>query len=469
MKTHPRSRLFVAFGAVALLFLGSTALATWFSYEIEERYESLSWNALPSIVRLTAGCDALRDLEATSDDYPDVDDDRRVALRKTIDQEWHALDGELEAYLEFPAYPGERELFESGVPAALRDVNTALGHLFAQVEAHQVEAARVTADREVGAAANRAARLLRAMVSFNATHARDDLERIAAVHRRASHRAMLLDGLALLGTVVVALWVLRRFRDHDALVADHSALLGQRAAELEMFGQRVAHDLLSPLSALTYCLGAFKKASESDPKLEEALSRARGCVSRAQGMVHGIFDFALAGGQPEPGAHTDLREVVDHVIEEVRTAEVAERVDVTIEPFETCQVACAPGVLTSVLSNLVRNAVKYMSDSALKRITVRVREKASSVCVEVEDTGPGIPRGLEHRIFEPYIRAEGVTQPGLGLGLATVKRLCEAYGGSVGVRSKVGQGSVFWFSLPHASGAIESVPRVSSATIRRVS
>jgi signal transduction histidine kinase len=100
----------------------------------------------------------------------------------------------------------------------------------------------------------------------------------------------------------------------------------------------------------------------------------------------------------------------------------------------------------------MRNAAKYMSDSAVKEITVRVRAKESSVHVEVQDTGPGVPTGLESRIFEPYVRAEGVTQPGIGLGLATVKRLCDAHGGSVGVRSAAGRGSVFWFTLAKASG-----------------
>jgi signal transduction histidine kinase len=344
-----------------------------------------------------------------------------------------------------------------------------IGHLFAQVEAHQTAMARTTADREVRVATNRAAKALRKVVSFNAVHAEDELNRIAATHRSALRWSLLLDGVAVLCGVALALAVFRRFRAHDKLLAAHNALVEQRAAELEVFGSRVAHDLLSPLSALTYCLAAFKRASEADPKLQDALTRARTCVTRAQAMVHGIFEFSRAGGAPEAGGHADLREVVEQVAEEIRTAEAIERPDVTVEPFEPCILACSPGVLGSVLSNLLRNAAKYMSDSALKQITVRVRDKGSRVRVEVEDTGPGIPAGLEGRIFEPYVRAEGVTQAGLGLGLATVKRLCEAYGGSVGVRSRPGEGSVFWFTLPKASSAAESTEPVSAPTLRRIS
>jgi len=71
------------------------------------------------------------------------------------------------------------------------------------------------------------------------------------------------------------------------------------------------------------------------------------------------------------------------------------------------------------------------------------------VRVEVEDTGPGLPPGIEHSIFEPYVRAPGVTQPGLGLGLATVKRFADSHGGAVGVL-RAEAGTVFWFELPRA-------------------
>jgi signal transduction histidine kinase len=108
-------------------------------------------------------------------------------------------------------------------------------------------------------------------------------------------------------------------------------------------------------------------------------------------------------------------------------------------------------VLTSILGNLVGNAVKFMRDSSERRITLRVVESGDEVRFDIEDTGPGVPAGLEDAIFLPYVRGEGVTQPGLGLGLATVRRFCEAHGGTVGVRSTSGRGSAFFFTLPRAA------------------
>jgi signal transduction histidine kinase len=101
---------------------------------------------------------------------------------------------------------------------------------------------------------------------------------------------------------------------------------------------------------------------------------------------------------------------------------------------------------------LVRNAIKYVVEGTtnVRSVVVRVHEEAARVRVDVLDTGPGIPQDSTHRIFEPFVRGVATRQPGVGLGLATVKRLVEAYGGSVGVQSFDNRGSRFWFELPKA-------------------
>jgi signal transduction histidine kinase len=72
------------------------------------------------------------------------------------------------------------------------------------------------------------------------------------------------------------------------------------------------------------------------------------------------------------------------------------------------------------------------------------------VRIEVSDTGPGVPAELQARLFNPYVRAGSASIPGLGLGLATVRRLADAYGGEVGLDDNPGGGSRFWIELPRA-------------------
>lgn len=113
-------------------------------------------------------------------------------------------------------------------------------------------------------------------------------------------------------------------------------------------------------------------------------------------------------------------------------------------------VACSPGVLMSMIPNLVENAIKYIGCGPVKEVRVRARTQGLMTRVEVADTGPGVPQGLASKVFDPYVRAPGLKQPGIGLGLATVRRLAESHGGSVGVTKNGATGSVFWFELPRA-------------------
>jgi signal transduction histidine kinase len=105
-----------------------------------------------------------------------------------------------------------------------------------------------------------------------------------------------------------------------------------------------------------------------------------------------------------------------------------------------------------VLANLLGNAAKFVVEGSElpRRIAVRVREEGHAAHVEVEDNGPGIPPEAEERIFEPFRRLNTTRQAGFGLGLATVKKIVEAYHGRLGVRSRPARGSVFWFELPKA-------------------
>ena len=75
---------------------------------------------------------------------------------------------------------------------------------------------------------------------------------------------------------------------------------------------------------------------------------------------------------------------------------------------------------------------------------------AGKVRLIVEDSGPGIPAGMEHAIFEPYVRASATDEDGIGLGLATVKRIVESRAGRVGVSSSPRLGAMFWVELPLA-------------------
>jgi signal transduction histidine kinase len=138
------------------------------------------------------------------------------------------------------------------------------------------------------------------------------------------------------------------------------------------------------------------------------------------------------------------------VIEETRPLAGSRAIELVTEcsAGESLEAACEPVLLTVVVRNLVQNAVKYMPTSGPRRITVRAVRVRTGIRLEVEDTGDGVPEELRKRVFEAYWRgAHG--RPGIGLGLATVRRIVEAHNGRVWIESPA-RGSLFRVDLPAA-------------------
>jgi PAS domain S-box-containing protein len=105
-------------------------------------------------------------------------------------------------------------------------------------------------------------------------------------------------------------------------------------------------------------------------------------------------------------------------------------------------------MLKRVLINLVQNAVQAMPEQG--KLTVRAFRGEEKVVITVEDTGVGIPEELKHRLFQPMVTTKA---KGQGLGLAVVKRLIEAQGGTIRFKSEVGKGTEFTVELPHKKTA----------------
>ena len=104
--------------------------------------------------------------------------------------------------------------------------------------------------------------------------------------------------------------------------------------------------------------------------------------------------------------------------------------------------------LTQVLSNLVRNAIKFTDKGSVK---VSVQKQKDKLLFKVSDTGPGIPKKEQKKLFQDFSQLDHTTAQnleGTGLGLSICKKLVSLLGGEIGLESKVKKGSTFWFSIP---------------------
>jgi signal transduction histidine kinase len=247
----------------------------------------------------------------------------------------------------------------------------------------------------------------------------------------------------------------RLLADRAQVEVQRKRLAEERAAELDMFAARMAHDIRNPLSAVALQL---ELAARHPERAASPLGRGRAALRHADAILDGLLAFARAGGTPAPGERARLSEVISATVTDLSGAAERDDVRLIVEPFADLAVACSFGPVLSILQNLVKNAIKYLGATVDRRVTVRVACRGATARVEVEDTGPGIAPELRSRVFEPYVRGAHPGRDGIGLGLATVKRLVEAHGGAVGIDpGRAGTGSCFWFELPRAPD--EGAPR----------
>lgn len=215
----------------------------------------------------------------------------------------------------------------------------------------------------------------------------------------------------------------------------------------ELLGM-AAHDLRNPLNANSAFIHFLLQDTHgfSDENLT-LLDRLRTNSDYMVRLVDNMLDFAAiqSGSVRLQLAPASIVEVLHGVVDIMRI--LADRKNVRVE-------LTVGGVLPRVkldtvkmsqaVQNLIGNAVQYSPSGAV--VDVRVHPCPGGIEIEVEDRGPGIPAEELPQLFKPFTRLSTVTltrQRSVGLGLAITRRLVEAHGGTIDVRSEVGKGSVF--------------------------
>ena len=436
--------LLVLAGFAITLAYGSSALAP-----LESRAEAVALNTLPSARYLSLARSALTELaDATRPML--IPEGAGAHVATDVEAARGRLHAAVTAELATPEFPGESDLADEMV-RSLETLDARTAELLASTRApNEVRVART---RDWLAAATLTDEAIGRVARFNIDQGELEARTLLAVKRQAEALTLALFAATLVAAALAAVLTLRLLRRTERETATHEHFLRDRADDLEAFAGRVAHDLKDPLGALSMRLGVMRAHVGDDPaQLGGAIDKAAQQIERMDAVIVSLLELARAGGQPDPGAHAELHDIVDQVVDDLSSAAASADVELRIDPFPPEQVACGPGALSSVLHNLVGNAVKYVVEGRepVRQVRLHVEEQPGAVRVEVLDNGPGLPPGAEETVFEPFVRLGRTRQAGTGLGLAIVKRIVEAHGGRVGVHSQPGAGSCFWFELPRA-------------------
>lgn len=244
-----------------------------------------------------------------------------------------------------------------------------------------------------------------------------------------------------------------------AIAMDNSWLYSQAKAAVttrDHFFAMVSHELKTPLTALTlqnqFMLNSIVgKKPEEIPldKVEVMLKSALHNIKQLNNMIGEFLDIASinSGRLSVSPQNCDLSKLVLETVDRFSTHLLNVSCTVRTELCSPCFVSCDWKRIEQVLDNLLNNAIKY---APKKPIVISLKELESIVELRIQDSGPGISKEDQLRIFKRYSRSKSVIGKvdGLGLGLYIVKEIIRAHSGSIHVESNLGQGTTFVIRLP---------------------
>ena len=237
--------------------------------------------------------------------------------------------------------------------------------------------------------------------------------------------------------------------DLERRVTERTAALSAANEELESFAFAVSHDLRTPLRSLMGMTQALVE-DYGDALVAGArryLTEIDRAGQRMSGLIGGLLALSRDSLQQLQDDAVDLSAIAADQLGELARGEPDRAVSVDVKPGIVTR---GDGrLLTSVVQNLVGNAWKYTARTPEARIRVHDARRDGRVWFCVTDNGPGFDDQQAMALFKPFQRLHAPDEfPGLGIGLATVRRIVQRHGGRVEAEGSPGKGATFSFTLP---------------------
>lgn len=245
-------------------------------------------------------------------------------------------------------------------------------------------------------------------------------------------------------------------REAHRQLAERNAALEELQAENDQFIGMATHDLRNPLQVIdgyTRLMANGLIGSVSPEQLKALEAMARNCTLML-GLVNDLLSISRvhAGNVELERTDVDPAELVRSNVDLNRLLAEGKGIRVDFSAAEDLpRIHVDAFKIEQVLNNLISNAIKFSHRGTT--VTVSVERAEGNVRVSVGDEGQGIPADELRNLFKPFSRTSVKSTGGessTGLGLAISKRIVEAHGGRMDVRSEVGKGSIFSFTLPAA-------------------
>ncbi|MGM9425109.1 PAS domain S-box protein [Hydrogenophaga sp. MI9] len=230
-------------------------------------------------------------------------------------------------------------------------------------------------------------------------------------------------------------------------IENRTQALKQAYDELESYSYAVAHDLRSPLRIINGFAQALK---EDHPDLgttnHDHLARIMAASKKMGELIDGLLKLSQYGRGEMQRVPLNVSSIAQRQLEELAASDAQRRVDWSVEP--DIEALADPPLIEALMQNLLHNAWKYTSAAEHARIRVftRLHEGQRQICVS--DNGAGFDMSRADKLFQPFQRLHQHNEfAGLGIGLATARRIVQRHGGALEAHSAPGEGATFSFTL----------------------
>ena len=250
-------------------------------------------------------------------------------------------------------------------------------------------------------------------------------------------------------------YLLESFLDITALKETEDELnkkteeLARSNLELQQFAYIASHDLQEPLRAISGFTELLQKRYQG--KLDEKADKYIGFITegslRMQQMIQDLLAYSRVETQAREFAKTHSQASLDTALANLRVSIQENHAVITHDPLP--EIIAEGEQITSLFQNLVSNAIKYHTPDVTPAIHIAVQKEGNNWQFSVADNGIGIEEKYAERIFKIFQRLHTRDEyPGTGIGLAVCKRIVDRHGGKIWIKSTLGEGTTFYFTIP---------------------
>mgnify|MGYP001295783777 CR=1 FL=1 len=226
-------------------------------------------------------------------------------------------------------------------------------------------------------------------------------------------------------------------------VESHIQRLSELTKARQQFINNLAHEMRTPLTAISGYGESLKYANLSDDERVKAIDYILSQSNRLKNMTKKLMDLSMLTNESINFEKIDLKPIVDNV-ESSLAQKLADKDIKVVKRFRQSQVLGDKDLIETLIQNIVENAIQVLHHGG--EINIETYEKEKGLALSIKDNGIGMPQEELKRIFEPFYRVDksrSRANGGAGLGLALCKQICNLHNALINVTSELNKGTKF--------------------------